>query len=205
MNQWYRILQNGFHRHHLTHDSPLNFDLTLKARVAEDVAQIASLDISNGGLHGVASTRACLQTWESTNHASANCQKWVQSLEVSRASHESNDVCNNHFTKPFVLYGFTLVFSNLHCIHNYNNITLCPSNTYFSKITIVIVYQLTVCSLTVITLLCTCSDWLWLVCYTSMHASKTRCNCAGEHNWESSNLAEQQLTKVILNVSQVTN
>ena len=57
----YRFLQNGCHKRHLTHASPLNFDLTLNARVAEDVVWITTLDISNGGLHGVASTEACLQ------------------------------------------------------------------------------------------------------------------------------------------------
>ena len=31
---------------------------------------------------------------------SANSQKWVQSLEVSCVSRESNDVCSNHFAKP---------------------------------------------------------------------------------------------------------
>ena len=57
----YRVLQNGCCEHHLTHKSPFNFDLTLNAHVAEDVARIATLDILNGGSYGVASTGACLQ------------------------------------------------------------------------------------------------------------------------------------------------
>ena len=55
------VLQNGCCEHHLTYDSPLKFDPTLSVRVAEDVAWIATLDISNGGVYGVASTGACLQ------------------------------------------------------------------------------------------------------------------------------------------------
>ena len=47
----YRVLQNGCHERHLTHDSPLNFDLTLSARVTEDVARIATLNMLNGGLY----------------------------------------------------------------------------------------------------------------------------------------------------------
>ena len=57
----YRGLQNGCRERHLTYDSSLNFDLNLNALVAEDVGRIATLDISNGGLYGVASTGACLQ------------------------------------------------------------------------------------------------------------------------------------------------
>ena len=56
----YRVLQNGCRKRHLTHGSLSNFDLTLNAHVTEDVARIATLDISNGGLYGVASTGACL-------------------------------------------------------------------------------------------------------------------------------------------------
>ena len=81
---WYRDLQNVCRERHLTRNSPLNFDLTLKACVAGDVARIATLDISNGGSYRVASSGACLQVWESTNRTSVNHQKWVQSSEVSR-------------------------------------------------------------------------------------------------------------------------
>ena len=57
----YRDLQKGCRKRHLTHDSPLNFDLTVNARVAEDVVQIATLDILNGRSYGVATTGVCLQ------------------------------------------------------------------------------------------------------------------------------------------------
>ena len=52
---WYGILPNDCRERHLIHDSPLNFDLTLNACVTEDVARIATLDISNGGSYGFAS------------------------------------------------------------------------------------------------------------------------------------------------------
>ena len=123
INMKCRFLQNGCREHHLTQDSPLNFDLTLNAHVAEYVVRIAALDISNGGSYGIVSTGACLQAGDSTNRTSANRQKWVQSSEVSHMSRESNDVCDNHFTKPctkFCFIGTKLCYDCIcceYCLH----------------------------------------------------------------------------------------